>query len=250
MTFDYPTFTPASGYMTDEARSQYIGWAVENELLPVNAQRMAPVISLTASNHIGTPIQFWQLYSVLGSQRIVDIVTQFYDRVFDDEDWFRSVFARISSKERHISTQSSMWVDVMGGGHTYHGGEFRLNFHHTHNAFELMNNRGAERWVMLMKSTLDDLPADFCKDPRVRPAINTFLAHFMSKYAEEFKFKREWIFGETNPPLKRALNLLRMSTEEIEALPDADLVEVLVQRGYELEQFTSREMLINKVLSL
>jgi len=38
-----------------------------------------------------------------------------------------------------------MWIDVMGGGFFYQGGEYRLNFHHTHNAFELMNEKGAQR---------------------------------------------------------------------------------------------------------
>jgi len=75
-----------------------------------------------------------QLYSVLGPERIVSIVSRFYDLVFQDEAWFTSVFKRVGSKERHVLTQSSMWIDVMGGGMQYHGGEFRLNFHHNHNA--------------------------------------------------------------------------------------------------------------------
>ena len=48
-----------------------------------------------------------------------------------------------------------MWLDVMGGGLKYHGAEFRLNFHHQHNAFQLMNEKGAERWIKLMVETLD-----------------------------------------------------------------------------------------------
>ena len=48
-----------------------------------------------------------------------------------------------------------MWLDAMGGGLKYHGAEFRLSFHHQHNAFELMNEKGAERWIKLMFETLD-----------------------------------------------------------------------------------------------
>ena len=138
-------YSPENGYLTEKIRLQYINYAVDKNLLPHNAHRMANIISLTAEQDKTKPIQFWQLYSVLGRTRIVSIVSRFYRRVFEDEAWFASVFERVASKERHVKTQSSMWIDVMGGGLQYHGGEFRLNFHHTHNALELMNERGATR---------------------------------------------------------------------------------------------------------
>ena len=117
-----------------------------NNVLPSKAHRMPQIISLSASNDITKPIQFWQLYSVLGHDRVVGIVKNFYERVFDDEDWFRTVFARVGGINHHINTQSGMWLDVMGAGPAYHGGEFRLSFHHSHNAIQLMNERGAKRW--------------------------------------------------------------------------------------------------------
>jgi len=86
----------------------------------------------------------------------------------------------------------------MGGGLAYHGAEFRLNFHHTHNAAALMNDKGAARWVKLMLDTLNDPTLDLTDDPRVRPAINTFLAHFFSKYADDFNFADNVVFGDTN----------------------------------------------------
>jgi len=151
--FSYPNFPTGHGYLTEITRQKYIEKAVASKVLPVNAHRMAEFISLNAPNDITRPIQFWQLFSVLGQDRIVAIVKNFYARVYNDEDWFRGSFVRVGNENHHINTQASMWLDVMGAGPAYHGAEFRLNFHHTHNASQLMNERGAKRWVKLMVQT-------------------------------------------------------------------------------------------------
>ena len=85
-----------------------------------------------------------------------------------------------------------------GGGPYYHGADFCLSFHHTHNAIALMNDRSAERWVKLMNATLDATGVHMTDDPRVCIAINTFLMHFLGKYAQEFNFGDIGAFGETN----------------------------------------------------
>ena len=108
----------------------------------------------------------------------------------------------------------------MGGGFHYHGAEFRLNFHHQHNAFQLMTKEGAARWTKLMIETLQACDAQLNHDPRIRPSINTFLQYFMSKYAA------------------------------IEALSDADLKEGLSARGVDLSSSQERQALIKKAQSL
>lgn len=189
--------------MSEKIQRDYITSAIAKKVLPRDAFRMEQIISLNASNDLTKPVQFWQLYSVLGQDPIVDIVGRFYERVFADEEWFTSVFSRVGGIDHHINTQASMWIDVMGGGPYYHGAEFRLNFHHTHNAIQLMNERGAERWSQLMLDTLEDSTHHMTDDPRIRPSINTFLTYFMGKYSEEFAFENRSIFGETNPPFKQ-----------------------------------------------
>jgi len=223
---------------------------MKSGLLPENAHRMAHIISLTASNDLNTPIQFWQLYSVLGQERIVNIVRNFYKRVFADEPWFTSVFERVGGLEHHVRTQSAMWIDVMGGGMAYHGGEYRLSFHHTHNAMQLMNDKGAQRWVSLMVDTLNDESIDMTNDPRVRPAINTFLSHFLSKYAEEFKFSDDQSFGPGNQAVKRKINLMNMTSDAIEALSEQALREALVARGVDVSQYKEKQELVNHALRL
>ena len=256
--YNYPIYDTASGYMTAVIRTKYIDSAIESKLLPDVAHRLAPVVSLNASNSQGKPIQFWQLYSVLGRQRIINIVSRFYDKVYDDEPWFTSVFQSVGTKTRHINSQAAMWVDVMGGGKKYHGAEFRLNFHHTHNAMELMNAKGATRWVSLMKATLDDPDLDLTADLRVRPALNTFLSFFIDKYADDFDLGSDFgpdsrnknYFGEINQPFIQRINFLNMTSDEIEALSDNALRLELIARRIDVSQYPDKKALISKALSL
>ncbi len=247
---DLPKFPTQHGYMSEKIQHAYITTAIEKGLLPAEAHRMPEVLSLTASSDTSKPIQFWQLFSVLGQDPIVGIVQRFYARVFADEPWFTSVFERVGGLNHHVATQASMWIDVMGGGPYYHGAEFRLNFHHTHNAMALMNDKGAERWVKLMRETLDSSSDLMTDDPRVRPSINTFLAHFMSKYAEDFKFEDRHIFGETNPPLKRRINFMKMTETAIAALSEEELSEALAQQGVDVSQYKTKEALVDKALMI
>lgn len=248
--FDLPKYPTRHGYMSEKIQLDYIRAAIANKLLPAEAHRMPEILSLTAPSDASKPIQFWQLYSVLGQDPIVGIVQRFYERVFTDEEWFTSVFARVGGVGHHINTQASMWIDVMGGGPYYHGAEFRLNFHHTHNAMQLMTDKGAERWAQLMRATLDASDDLMTHDPRARPSINTFLSHFMTKYAEEFAFGDRNFFGETNPAFKRKINFMTMTEQAIEALSEAELSEALADRGVEITKYQGKAALLSKALMM
>jgi truncated hemoglobin YjbI len=240
----YPAYMPSHGYMTEKIQRGYIAAAMKDKTLPENAYRMPEIVTLNASKNPSKPIQFWQLYSVLGQKRIVRIIQNFYQRVYRDEPWFRSVFARIGDTSHHVSTQSAMWLDVMGGGFNYHGAEFRLNFHHQHNAIELMNKKGAERWITLMAQTLNDTAEHMTGDPRVRISINTFLTYFTAKYAADFSFQTNIMFGLTNAPMKLKMNFMNMPDADIEALTEAELREGLVGRGVHVSEQTDKSGLI------
>jgi truncated hemoglobin YjbI len=248
--FKYPNHPTRHGYMTEKTQKNYISLAIAQKLLPANAHRVPEIVSLDAPNNGSKPVQFWQLHSVLGQEPIVRIVENFYERVFSDEDWFTSVFARVGGIGHHINTQASMWVDVMGGGPYYHGANFRLNFHHTHNAIQLMNDKGAQRWSQLMLDTLEDSTEDMTDDPRIRTSINTFLSYFMSKYADDFGFENRSFFGETNPVFKQTINFMQMSKEAIEALSETEIRGALTKLGVDVTRYISKKDLVDKVLML
>ena len=247
---NYPIYQSERGYLTETTQQKFITKAVASKLLPKDAHRIPEILSLKAPNDMKKPIQFWQLYSVLGQDPIVGIVSDFYRRVFDDEKWFRTPFARVGDLNHHIGAQASMWLDVMGGGPYYHGAEYRLNFHHTHNAHMLLDEKGARRWAKLMILALESSQHLMTDDPRVRLSINTFLAHFFAKYASDFKFKNCENFGESNPPFRHKTNFMNMTEKSIEALSEEDLRDALVARGVDLGGKLSRAHLVQKALSL
>ncbi|MFS4581350.1 hypothetical protein [Phaeobacter sp. C3_T13_0] len=236
--------------MTEKIQRDYITSAITKRILPKDAHRMAEILSLTAPNDTAKPIQFWQLHSVLGQDPIVEIVQRFYQRVFEQDDWFKSVFERVGGINHHINTQASMWIDVMGGGPYYHGAEFRLNFHHTHNAMALMNDKGAELWSNLMLETLDGSSDVMTDDRRVRISINTFLSFFLGKYADDFAFENRSFFGKTNPAYKRKINLMKMTEKAIDALSEEELNAALADRGVDVSQYEGKDAKVNKALMM
>jgi truncated hemoglobin YjbI len=172
-------FTPALGIMTDAVRSDFLGAGPHVE----------QIMSLVASSDIRQKLYIWQLFSILGKDRITELVRMFYERVFRDKEtpWFRDVFLQFGSIEYHVRTQSSMWLDVMGGGRRYVGGEKRLRQHHAKSS-SILTSEGAHRWMHHMNETLHSSSLDVTEDPRVIPCIKEFLHYYMKKYAREFDF--------------------------------------------------------------
>eukprot|EP00759_Apiculatamorpha_spiralis_P046070 PhF_6_TR42695/c0_g1_i2/m.64432 len=144
--------------MTEHVRMHYIKQQIERGLMASNALQDIHVMSLQASYDPGQPLYFWQLFSLLGQARIEKLVRSFYTKVFNDTEnaWFREPFSNVGGLQHHTDTQSAMWIDTMGGGSYYHGGDFRLQFHHQHNALSIMTLEGATRWLYHMRITLNE----------------------------------------------------------------------------------------------
>jgi hypothetical protein len=111
-----------------------------------------------------------------------------------------------------------------------------------------MNEKGAKRWSQLMRDTLAASSTVMTDDPRIRTSINTFLTHFMAKYAGEFSFENRSVFGETNPPIKTRVNFMKMTTAAIEALSQSDLSEALADRGVDVSKYPDKDALVRKAL--
>ena len=176
-------YRTSPGYVTDRFRKEF---SKKHKIADAQAKSLdAPV---DASEHI----YFWQLYSVLGPDRIEEIVKAFYERVWgDEEDWFRTAFTDVTDIGSAVWAQTMMWLDVMGGGRRYHGGDYRLSFHHSRVA-QVMTRRGAVRWLEHMYAVLNEPTVDLGDHPddipRVRVALDEFFQYFMGKYAGEFRF--------------------------------------------------------------
>jgi truncated hemoglobin YjbI len=131
-------------------------------------------------------LYFWQLYGIIDESDIHDIITTFYSSVLNDteDEVFKNTFKNSGTLEHHVKKQTNFWVDAMGGGKRYPGGEARLELHHD-NARAIMTRRGAERWLYHMDNALN---THVFKDERVRPCIEEFINFLMYKYGQMYNF--------------------------------------------------------------
>lgn len=176
-------FAPKEGYTTKAVYDEY--YLRNFETAPrVDVSNEYGLMG-NANDH-NEPLFFWQLYSILGTEPILKLITDFYERVFHDDEqpWFRDAFVNLGvPMSHHVHTQAAYWIDAMGGGRVYHGGEYRLHFHHKNNARAVMTAAGASRWMYHMRQALQAAKFD---DPRVKPVILDFLDTKMKSYADQF----------------------------------------------------------------
>jgi len=152
-----------------------------------NIQISSEVITLNGHENKTERLYFWQLFSILGEDKITNIITNFYSDVLSDnkDDIFRETFKNSGTLEHHVKKQANFWIDVTGGGKRYPGGEARLELHHD-NARIIMNYKGAYRWLHHMKNSIESSKFD---DPRVVPCIIDFINFFMDKYGKVYNFR-------------------------------------------------------------
>lgn len=184
-----PTFSPACGFSTQDSRLEW--YQAHGVPVPGGSDKPSTA-ELTANPDTTQPLYFWQLYSLLGRDRIYALIRRFYTMVFDDKEdpAFRHAFAKVADLEHHVETQASYWQDAMGGGRQYHGSHFRLKFHHEHNAKQVMNAQGAQRWMYHMCRALKEVEPVFrAIDPRIPAVILDFLETKMKKYAQQFGWR-------------------------------------------------------------
>ena len=177
-------YKPSFGFLTDYYRTEYI-----ESNLTLNAFKEECVMSLNYEVNNTDRLYFWQLYSILGEERIHNFIQTFYENIFNDlnDVYFSNTFKKLGTIEYHIFGQQNFWLDIMGGGKKYAGGEFRLERHHNL-AKDIMNKKGAKRWLYHMEKTLNNHLLDLTNDYRVKFCIVDFVHFFMKKYAEQFRF--------------------------------------------------------------
>ncbi|KAJ4951105.1 hypothetical protein NE237_027937 [Protea cynaroides] len=97
------------------------------------------------------------LFEKLGLQTFIDLSTNFYNRVYDDEEeeWFRLIFAN-SKKEDAIQNQYEFLVQRMGGPPLYSQRKGHPALIGRHRPFPV-THQAAERWLHHMQQALDSI---------------------------------------------------------------------------------------------
>ncbi|OIW14358.1 hypothetical protein TanjilG_15712 [Lupinus angustifolius] len=106
------------------------------------------------------------LFNKLGLQTFINLSTNFYNRVYDDEEeWFRSIFAS-SEKENAIQNQYEFFVQRMGGPPLFSQRRGHPALIGRHRPFPV-THRAAERWLHHMQQALDSTP-DIDDDSKIK----------------------------------------------------------------------------------
>lgn len=187
--FNYPYYIPYYGNLTNKIMNDYIDYNIKNNSMPKDSFNISKITSLVASNDTNDKLYFWQLYSILGEQPIRNLITIFYNRIFNDKknDWFRNEFIELGTLDYHINGQTNFWLDIMGGGKKYFKTEKQLYYKHKQSE-NIMTEDGANRWMKHMINSLYEVNLCRLPDKRVIPCISDFLYYFMAKYSKEFDF--------------------------------------------------------------
>ncbi|KAK4420002.1 Two-on-two hemoglobin-3 [Sesamum alatum] len=131
------------------------------------------------------------LYEKLGLQTFINLSTNFYNRVYDDEEeWFRSIFAN-SKKEDAIQNQYEFFVQRMGGPPLYNQRRGHPALIARHRPFPV-THQAAERWLHHMQEALDST-TDI--DPDSKTKMMNFFRHtaFFLVAGDELKNQKQGV---------------------------------------------------------
>ncbi|KAF3667863.1 Two-on-two hemoglobin-3, partial [Capsicum annuum] len=113
------------------------------------------------------------LFEKLGLQTFINLSTNFYNRVYgDEEERFQLIFSN-SSKEEAIRNQYEFFVQRMGGPNLYSQRKGRTTLINCHRTFPV-THEAAERWLHHMQQALDST-TDIDEDSKTR--MNNFFRH-------------------------------------------------------------------------
>ncbi|XP_010437870.1 PREDICTED: two-on-two hemoglobin-3 [Camelina sativa] len=106
------------------------------------------------------------LFEKLGLQTFINLSTNFYTRVYDDEEeWFRSIFSD-ANKEDAIQNQYEFFVQRMGGPPLFSQRKGHPALIGRHRPFPV-THQAAERWLHHMQNALDD-SLDIDQDSKIK----------------------------------------------------------------------------------
>ncbi|OAY54303.1 two-on-two hemoglobin-3 [Manihot esculenta] len=131
------------------------------------------------------------LFQKLGLQTFINLSTNFYNRVYDDEEeWFKSIFAN-SKKEEAIQNQYEFFVQRMGGPPLYSQRKGHPALIGRHRPFPV-THQAAGRWLHHMQMALNGTP-DIDEDSKIK--MMNFFRHtaFFLVAGDELKNQNQQI---------------------------------------------------------
>lgn len=95
-----------------------------------------------------------KLYEKLGAEKIHALSSAFYKRVYDDEQWFRMLFAN-TTREAAIRNQTEFLTQEFGGPRLYEERKGCTMLLGRHGPYAV-DGRAARKWVEIMEGAVED----------------------------------------------------------------------------------------------
>ncbi|GAB2223087.1 hypothetical protein Droror1_Dr00017224 [Drosera rotundifolia] len=132
------------------------------------------------------------LFEKLGLDTFIALSTNFYNRVYDDEEeeWFRAIFAK-SKKEDAIRNQYEFFVQRMGGPPLFSQRRGHPALIARHRPFPV-THQAAQRWLHHMQQALDSVTSI---DPDSKVKMMNFFRHtaFFLVAGDELKSQNQQV---------------------------------------------------------
>eukprot|EP01095_Lingulamoeba_sp_RSL-Kostka_P012849 TRINITY_DN5178_c0_g1_i2.p1 TRINITY_DN5178_c0_g1~~TRINITY_DN5178_c0_g1_i2.p1 ORF type:complete len:150 (+),score=46.30 TRINITY_DN5178_c0_g1_i2:142-591(+) len=127
-------------------------------------------------------------YEVLGQEKIIELSTAFYNRVYDDDDEefysnFREFFNK-SPKEQSIQNQYEFFIQRFGGPPLYSKRKGHPALRMRHRRFKI-SKKSADRWLYHMREAMKEVNIE---GEDVKKALDQFfenVAYFLINHQEE-----------------------------------------------------------------
>lgn len=114
------------------------------------------------------------LYDRIGRDKLASLSDAFYTRVYDDEDWFRELFAN-TTKAAAIRNQREFLAQEFGGPRDYEKRKGHTALLGRHGPYAIDENAG-RRWLKLMLMAVDDVNIE---DEECKGLLTNYLKHMV-----------------------------------------------------------------------
>lgn len=111
------------------------------------------------------------LYQTLGWDAIKSISNAFYDHVYSDKEWFRSLFAN-TTREAAVRNQSEFLAQEFGGPMLYKQRKGHTAILGRHGPYGV-DGRAAERWLQHMEHAVHKV----VKEEHIRTLMMSYFKH-------------------------------------------------------------------------
>mmetsp|Transcript_22055 Transcript_22055/g.42851 ORF Transcript_22055/g.42851 Transcript_22055/m.42851 type:complete len:172 (+) Transcript_22055:247-762(+) len=129
------------------------------------------------------------IYEKIGEPAFRELSVRFYDKVYDDEQWFKDIF-KGKDKDSAIQNQCEFFMQRMGGPSLYTDRKGNHTLISRHKNWQV-DPPAAERWLEHMKTSLNEVASIDDESRAQMLKFFTYTAHLLVASKEIMKKKQQ-----------------------------------------------------------